>query len=136
MAIDLKKIIDQKGLDPKKLALQLFPSHAEPDRALKRILKGDQVLDASQISKLAFLTGLSYDDIFKGKAWRSISSGDVMVFENGDYTAELDLKHLTTKVYHKGGLFHDTVLHSGAIRLSEYLNFLNNLINIYQNEAI
>ena len=51
--IDLKEIIEKRKLDAKDVAQQLFPGIKYPKLALNRIIAGEAVLDANQISKLA-----------------------------------------------------------------------------------
>jgi len=51
--IDLKKIIENAGLDIKETAQHLFPNNKYAKLALDRVIKGDAFLDTNQISKLS-----------------------------------------------------------------------------------
>ena len=130
--IDLKKIIHAKKLDAKEVAAQLFPTHKHPKLALDRVLAGEGVLDANQISRFSFYSGIPIAELYEGAGWRSTSDGSTHVLTNGDYTAELDTATWTTKVYHKKSLFHEFVIHSSTISLGVYVETLNSVISKYK----
>lgn len=127
-AIDLKGIIDSQNPNPKELAAQLFPQNKHPRLALNRILSGDAVLDADQISKLASLTGLTPDELYSTKGWKSTTKNNIMIFHQGEYKAELDTQTWITKVFHNNSLFHETIITPGATPISEYLKRLEEII--------
>lgn len=126
--INLKKIIQDHGLDESILANELFPGNKYAKKALTRVLKGESELSATQISKLASLMGTDINSLFDTKTWKSKTQKDLITFEKDGYKAELNTKTWTTKVYHDKTLSHEEVLQKSSITLSEYLNFLNNLI--------
>ena len=119
--IDITKIIQDHNLNAKELAASLFPLHRFPDMALTRIIQGKGVLDANQISLLAELTGQSVNALFNQAEWVASSRDGLMFFESADFKAELDMQHGTSKIFHKGSIFHETILHSTSIPLSDYL---------------
>lgn len=123
--IDLKKIIQAKKLDPKEVAQELFPTHKHPKLALDRVLAGGGVLDADQISRFSLFTGLPISELYSGAGWKSTIEGHTHVLVSGDYTAKLDTKTWTTKIFHRDSLFHDFIIHSPSITLSEYINRLD-----------
>jgi len=127
--IDLQKIVASYPLGATALAKELFPTHKYPSMALTRVIQGKAQLDAVQISKLALITGQSVNALFGKKEWLTKSEKDKITFTAGDYTAELDTVNWTSKVYHKDSLFHETVLHSTSIALSEYLQDLSEIVN-------
>lgn len=132
--IDIKKVIDSAGLDFKEVATQLFPKNKYPDLALNRVIKGVNVLDADQISKLALMANVPISDLFSGGEWKADIKGKTHVFSNGDYKVELDTETWISRIFHKGSLFHESVIHSGSIPLSEYLENIDILINQFQNK--
>lgn len=132
--IDIKKVIDSAGLDFKEVATQLFPKNKYPDLALNRVIKGMNVLDADQISKLALMANVPISDLFSGGKWKAVSNGKIHIFSNGDYKVELDPETWISRIFHKGSLFHESVIHSGATPLSEYLENIDILINQFQNK--
>ncbi len=132
--IDIKKVIDSTGLDFKEVATQLFPKNKYPDLALNRVIKGVNVLDADQISKLALMANVPISDLFSGGKWKAVSKGETHVFSNGDYKVELDPETWISRIFHKGSLFHESVIHSGSTPLSEYLENIDILINQFQDK--
>lgn len=128
--LNLQGIIDSKELDPKILAAELFPGIEHPVRALQRVLNYKAFLNSEQISKLAFLTGLSFDEIFSSTEWKLQTEEDLIILETGDYKAEINTASWLLKLSKKGSLFHESVLVSQSVKLSELLKFLNNLITV------
>ena len=128
--LNLQGIIDAQALDPKILAAELFPGVEHTVRALQRVLNGKAFLNSEQISKLAFLTGLTFDEIFSATEWSLKSEEDLIILETGDYRAVINTASWLLKLSKKGSLFHESVLVSQAVKLSELLKFLNNLITV------
>jgi len=125
--IDIQAIIDAEGLDKNKIAEQLFPTNQYPRLALNRVIAGKAELDASQISRLASLAGMTFDELY-GENWKAKSKDGIHKFTNGDYTAELDTNTWITKVFHNSSMLHESVLHSKDLPLSEYFILLNKII--------
>lgn len=132
--IKLQQIIESRKLDSKEIAKELFPSHKYPILALNRILAGEAVLDADQISRLSAVTGLSIDQLY-GSSWKTEQTTPGMItFSNDGYKAELDTKTWITKVYHNNSLFHESIICAGTIALSKYIETLNDLITKHSND--
>lgn len=135
--INVKEITETRGLDIKEVARQLFPKNKYPDLALNRVMKGKNVLDADQISKLALLSGLTISELFSGDAWKSgPNKENCMTFVNGEYTAELNTTNWTTKVFHNETMFHEEVITPGSLPVSEYLSQLDLIINNYTSKNV
>lgn len=126
--IDLNKIIEESELDAVKVAEHLFPTNKYPRHALKRVLNGDANLDADQISRLSGLTGRSIASLYSGGGWKGVVKKDKHIFTHGEYRAELNTETWVTEIFHNESLFHDSVIHTGAVSLSEYLAELDRLI--------
>lgn len=127
--INLNQILTEHNLNVREVAEQLFPNNKYPRLALNRVIAGKASLDADQISKLALFTGRSIASLFSGEEWKAqVKKGGVHVFTNGDYRAELDTSTWITKVFHKGSLFHEEIIHSDTIPLRSYLSELDKLI--------
>lgn len=126
--IDLNGIISKQELDPKEVAQQLFPGNKYPKLALNRVLAGEAVLNANQISKLALMTGLSMDQLYSENDWKSTSKAGMITFQNGEYKAELNTETWVTKIFHNDSLFHESIITPGATPVSEYLNELKSII--------
>lgn len=132
--IKVKEIIEIRGLDIKEVARQLFPKNKYPDLALNRVIKGKNVLDADQISKLSLLAGIPISGLFSGENWNAISGKGVHVFTNGEFRAELDSETWITKIFHKGSMFHESIISSGSTPVSEYLSQLDIIINNFKSQ--
>ena len=112
------------NLEPKEVAQQLFPGNKYPRLALNRVISGGSVLDANQVSKLALLVGLPIDELYNGGNWKAKSMRGLHIFTNEEYRAELNTETWVTKIFHKDSLLHESIIHSGAIPLNEYLHKL------------
>ena len=134
--IKVKEIIETRGLDIKEVARQLFPKNKYPDLALNRVIKGKNVLDADQISKLALMAGLQLSELFLGENWKATARKGVHVFTNGEFRAELDSETWITKVFHKDSMFHESIIHSGSTPVSEYLSQLDLIINNFKSQNV
>ena len=128
--INVAAIIEQYGLSKLELASDLFPNNKYASMALTRVINGEAFLNSEQLSLLANKLGVTVDSLYADREWdlKSNSAG-VLKFENGSMIAELDTETWITKVYKKGSLIHETVLHNGSITIANYLEKLNNLIN-------
>lgn len=125
--IDVKKAIEESGADIKEIAAQLFPGNKYPKLALNRVLSGEAYLDSVQVSKLSMLLGIKISDLYESN-WKMESKKDMIIFESGSYRAELSTKTWVTKLFDKGSLFHETIIHGKYAQLSEYLKKLNSII--------
>lgn len=131
--IDVRKIIESRGLDMKEVARQLFPKNKFPENALWRVFRKKGILDADQISKLSLLSGLSVSELFSGGKWKAKSQKGLHVFTNEEFRAELDTDVWTTKLFHNDSLFHEEVMHSHTISLGEYFQKLEAIIENYKS---
>lgn len=126
--INLKRIIEKQDLKPKWVAEQLFPENKYPKLALDRVLDGKAFLDTNQVSRLSAITGIPINFLYSGGEWEMKSTENKISFTSDDYFAELNTQTWKTEIYHKGSIFHETLIHSEGIPLSEYLSQLTNLI--------
>jgi hypothetical protein len=132
--INIAEVIQNMELTTKRVAEELFPGNSYPTMALKRITNGEAVLDMNQISRLSEISGLTIAELFNGEVWSSNSkTTGLIIFTNGKYRAELNTEDWTTKLFDKGTIFHETVIHSKNVPLSSYINSLDAAINNYVN---
>jgi len=125
MKIDLKKIIAVKKLDNREVAQELFPGHKHPKLALDRVLLGEGVLNADQISRFSLYSGIPIAELYSGANWRSSIQDQNHILVSGNYRAELDTVTWTTKLFHKDSLFHQFIIHSSSISLGDYIERLD-----------
>ena len=127
--INLSAIIEARALDTNEVAEVLFPSVKYPRLALNRILSGEAVLDADQISKLSSYTGISIGYLFSGGEWElKLKPKHVVEFLAGDYRAELNTKSWIIKVFSKKSLFHEEVIVGQNTPISSILEYLDKLV--------
>lgn len=129
--IKIKEVIDRNGLDFEETAKHLFPRNKYPRLALNRVIAGEAVLDADQISKLSLLSGVAIEDLFSGN-WEVQRKPGKIVIQSEDYRAELDTESWITSVFHKKSLIHESVIHSGSISLQNYIDAIETVINKYK----
>lgn len=130
--INLQHIIDTLKLDVNELSNHLFPNHKHSRLALNRVIQNKSLLDASQISKLSAYTGIPIGKLYSS-TWEISSKNDILTIVDANFKAELNLKTWTTKVFDNNSLFHQDVLHSPGISLSDYLNLITEIINKYKS---
>lgn len=131
MTINLRELIEQRGLKTREVAEFLYPDNKFPRVALQRVLDGKALLNSEQVSRLAAWLGISTDSLYKG-GWSSEFKGETCILTNGNYRAELSIRTGETKVFHLGALFHEIILHDPAISLSQYVELLNAIIKNHQ----
>lgn len=134
--IDLKGIIEAKGLDTLMVAQQLFPTNQYQRLALNRVMQGKALLDSTQISKLALLAGMSINELYNNGGWAAQSQEGIHNFTNGEFMAQLDTNTWVTKIFHNKSMIHESIIHAKDTPLNQYLEALNNVIlNIKTNES-
>lgn len=133
--IDIPQILADTAVDKKEIANLLFPNLDYPILALNRIVRGEGVLDADQISRLASYLQVDINSLFSGN-WRQESKQNTHTFKRGDFIAELNTLTWVTKIYHNSSLFHESILHSGSTPLSEYFSKLDQEIQKYAKHEI
>lgn len=132
--IDLQKIIESNGLDPKVLASELFPKNKYPIPALTRILEGKAELDSSQISKLASLLGSNIDELYNS-GWKAKGKNNILHFSRDNFRAEFDLNSWSTRIFEDDSLFHESIIHQKSISISDYISDLDELITKHKNQG-
>jgi hypothetical protein len=130
--INLKKIMENNDLDVTDLAKQLFPGNKYPKLAINRVLSGAALLDANQISKLALILDVDISKLFDGGNWKMSTKNSCHTFLFKEFKAEFNTKDWTTKIYYNESLFHESILHTHSIVLSEYLAFLDKQVQKFK----
>lgn len=133
--IDVKGIIEAKGLDTQTVAQQLFPTNQYARLALNRVIQGKALLDSTQISKFALLAGMTISELYNNGGWEAKSDAGIHTFTNGEFIAELNTNTWITKIFHNKSMIHESIIHAKDTPLSQYLEALNNVIlNINKDE--
>ena len=119
--------MDKRGATTNEIAAFLFPDNGHPDKALRRVLREETELTASQISALASYFDIPINDLFEIDQWDCVNDNDTITLKKGDYTAQLNTVNMSTKIWHDKSLFHDRIIPQKSISLRDYIEELNNL---------
>jgi hypothetical protein len=131
--INLNAIIAKGHLSVLEVAKHLFPKAKYPKMALSRILTGEALLDASQISKLSMLYGVDISELFEStNTWEHKNQGIIHRFINGDFLAEFSFGTGRVKVYHKDSIFHDELIFANALTIAEFVAKLDTIIETFE----
>ena len=120
------------NLDKREVADTLFPSNKFAIMALDRVLRGEAVLNADQISRLALFANVSLSSLFTGEGWGCKSRGTMHTFTSGEFVAKVDMDSGVVEMFHKTTLFHTVTLTSKSIELTELVEVLNKQILNYE----
>lgn len=132
--LNIEKIIQDSGLDINAVAAELFPKNKYPTLALNRVFANESQLDVDQLAKLAALLGVPTYRLLRDNTWEIKSKGkDVLEMRMGDYKVLINYKENNSKIFHKGSLFHETLLHKNSIPLSQYISSINQIINTHKD---
>lgn len=130
---NINRIIERHGLDTEETAKILFPHVKYPKQAFDRVLKGEADLDASQIEMLATHAGVLVNDLFTLEEWKGSQEDGCMTLQKGEYKAKLNYKGVFVTIYKKDKVIKQIVTNTHEMKISEFIEFLNNNINIYEN---
>ena len=83
--INLKEIIEFHNLDESDVAEKLFPGNKYATLALRRLFKGEALLDERQIITLSELTGEDISDLFTEQSWKMRSCNCTMALQTAAY---------------------------------------------------
>jgi|SRR5690625_465917 len=132
--LNLKDIIDNFQLDQDRLGRALFPDHAYPHFALRRLISGKSTLTVKQLVTIADLTGQTLDDLINKDRWKSEKvTEDTVTLVKGGYRAVLDRQTMITKIFREDTLLPETIIHSETILLKDYIKNLNKIVENYDN---
>lgn len=126
--INIKAIIEGRGLDIEEVAAQLFPRNLHARLALNRVINGEGLLNSEQISKFALLLGVPISALFTGNDWKIAYKETTHVLTNKEYTAEIDTNTWTARLFHNESMLHETILFDKSIALSDFIGLLNSEI--------
>lgn len=120
----LSELINEKGLEAKKVAHALFPENKYPTHALKYILDGKSSLTYDQMCILAAMTNVKVPRLFE---MHSNQKSAIRIYVDG-YLAELDTANWTVSVSQIAGGNEQHLLIDSDIALSDLLSRIKLLI--------
>ena len=130
---DLNKIIAFYGIDRNELAKVLFPEVSYPNLAIARILKGDAVLNITQVYALANFIGVPVVELIDMDSWRAMCENGHLTFTKRDYKAILNYKGAFFIIMKGGKVIDRYVSAIPIMSITEFIKYINNIIKNYDN---
>jgi transcriptional regulator with XRE-family HTH domain len=135
--IDLKRIRTLNGIKPSDLADKLFPNHKRAYQALNNVERGKTFLNTEQLSVLADIVGVPEGLLFTGNDWAmsvSKTNPSSIIFKTYDYVAEYDTRVHSSSISNSNGVMYEKIDHDHGMEITEYQNFLTDLIIKYKQK--
>lgn len=134
--LDLKRIAETANLKASYLGAHLFPANKGQAHAVRRVMRGESLLNSEQIAKLSELLNVPIGLLFDDAAWHmSVPAGrqNIINFRAYDYFAELNTETMVTTLTRNGQTFWGKLItHDRGIGLTDYLSQLTDLIIKYK----
>lgn len=128
MQIKVKNLIEILNLDQNKVASALYPTNVNPLVALRRVYKGESLLNEDQIVKLSELTGFSIEQLFNFENAKVEKVMNEIYVKIGPVEATLDITTMHLSVFKDGvGIIHETVIMKTAITVNELIEYINTI---------
>ena len=128
---DLNTVIEEAGIDKKKLAMVLFPKNDHPVSALRRVLKGETELGVSQLYILSDYLGIDVPTLMAPK-WKASASKTGMEFRNGPYTARIT-QNFCVALYKDDELIEEFLIRTSCMTLTEFIDILTTKTKQHKN---
>lgn len=128
--INIKKILEDKGVSKTQIACLVFPDVKFPQRAFSRVLTGKTELTVSQAATIAEFLGVRIEDLYEPDRWLWDDSKDgkhIFLYGN-NFRAEVDKQTWNTRLYHKDELITEEVICDGQTPIGEYFAKLKRLV--------
>lgn len=120
--INIKKILEDKGVSKTQIACLVFPDVKFPQRAFSRVLTGKTELTVSQAATIAEFLGVRIEDLYEPDRWLWDNSKDgkhIFLYGN-NFRAEVDTQSWNTRLYYKDELITEEVICDGQTPIGEY----------------
>lgn len=121
------------GLDPESVSKVLFPSVKYPKQALARIQKGEACLDIEQIERLAEYAGVTLTDLYYTGTWKGATEDGCLTLLKGPYKAKLNYNGVYLSVYKAGELIWQHLSGIPDMKVQEFVEYLDKIIEDYEN---
>ena len=130
---NINRVIEHYKLNTEDLAKVLFPTVKYPKQAFDRILKGESDLDITQVEKLANYIGVLVTDLFSANTWKSFAEDKCLILSKGQYKAKLNYNGVYLSIYKDNVLIEQKISNVPGMTVQEFINYLDNLIEDYEN---
>lgn len=128
--LNVKKLVEDKGIKKTEVAKLLFPDVKFPLRAFARILTGEAELSASQIPILAEKLGCEIADLYEPDRWlwSDTKDGKHVFIYGKDFRVEIDLNTWETILYYNGEVIERGIFCSGQTPIGEFFGLMKSKI--------
>lgn len=128
--INIKKILEDRGVSKAQIAALVFPTVKFPQRAFSRVLTGKTELTASQAATIAEFLGVRIEDLYEPDRWLWNNSKDseIIFLYGNNFRAEVNTQTWNTRLYYKDELIREEVVCDGQIPVGEYLDKLKKIV--------
>lgn len=128
--LNVKEILESRGVKKAEIARLLFPSVKFPLRALSRVLTGETELSASQVSLLAERLGCEISDLYEPDRWMWDGTKDNKhIFIYGtNFRAEVDIDTWVCDIFYKNEKINQGAFCDGSTPLGEFLDIIQKKI--------
>jgi hypothetical protein len=134
MRFNLKKVIDFYKIDTAELSKRMFPEHFHKATAMKRLISGETEMSVKQLEVLADFIGVSESDLLHNDAeWKGGSEDGCLTLLKGPYKVKLNYGGVQLLVYKDSGLIIKMLTGIPDMPMKDFIDYLNNLINTYEN---
>lgn len=129
---NINKVLERYKPNVNELAKVLFPSAKHPHLAFSRVVKGEAALDAVQLQSLASYLGILISDLFEvAEDWKAEIDKNHLIFVNGPYKVRLNYQGAFLVLYKDDKLVKRAVLNTSSMLLTDFIDYINNLIKNY-----
>lgn len=128
MQIKVKNLIETLNLDQNIVASALYSSNINPIAALRRVYKGEAMLNEEQIVKLSELTGFTIAQLFEFDNAKVEKVLNEIYVKLGPVEATLNIDTMHLSVFKDSiGIIHETVILKTAITVNELIEYINTI---------
>jgi len=133
--INLKYLIEKYKIDEAELGKVLFPTTKYPEYCFRRILKGEALLDSTQIAILANYVSVPVSELFtiEDTEWRGDREDKRLIFKRGDYKVIIGDSLCTLVIWKNDQIIHQSAGSIGLMTIKQFLSKLDNIIENYNN---
>ena len=130
---DINEVMRYYGLNRKEVEKAIFPDAKYPRQAFDRILRGDAVLNTTQLELLADYAGVLVPDLFLIGTWKSEIDKNVITLIKGDYKVKLNYNSCFLTILEHGNVIYQLLRDFRAMSVKEFINYIDNLLFDYED---
>lgn len=117
------------------LAKALFPTVKYPKQAFDRVLRGEGILNITQVERLASYIGVLVADLFSADTWKGSTEDGYLTLLKGQYKVKLNYNGVYLSIYKDNVLIEQRIANVPDMTIQEFIDFLDNLIKNYEDEC-